>query len=74
MNENSESTTSINIEVKQDNLLVGFQDPLIHVFNKKASSHINTPYFKRKDFEDRRNLILIGNNLSYLCIYLSMYR
>jgi 5'-nucleotidase len=40
-----------------------FQEPLIHVFNKKASSFYDSPFFHRPDSEQRHNIVLIGDSL-----------
>ena len=43
--------------------LSGFEEPTIHVFNKRAETFLETDYFKTKDLDRRSNLILIGDSL-----------
>ena len=45
----------------EDDSLVGFQSPLLHVFNKKATSIQNTSFFSSNNLSERKNVILIGN-------------
>jgi 5'-nucleotidase len=47
-------------------ILVGFEDPVIHVFNKQASSFLHTEFFQHNDLNKRKNLILIGDSLTDL--------
>ncbi len=43
------------------------EEPLLHVFNKKATSfHSISPFFKRDDLLQRKNLLLIGDSLGDL--------
>jgi HAD superfamily hydrolase (TIGR01544 family) len=49
---------------EETGLLKRFVDPLIHVFNKKSATFLETaPFFQRKDMEKRTNMILIGDSL-----------
>lgn len=61
------SNTFIFDNTVSDPKLVGFQEPLLHVFNKKATSfHSISPFFKRQDLLQRKNLLLIGDSLGDL--------
>jgi len=51
---------------EDDYQLIGFSTPSIHVFNKKASSFLETPFFQLTDESDRDNVILIGDSLGDL--------
>lgn len=45
-------------------ILLEFEDPTYHVFNKKASSLArDNGYLKQKDLPNRRNIILLGDSL-----------
>jgi HAD superfamily hydrolase (TIGR01544 family) len=43
--------------------LKSFSLPVIHVFNKKATFFLETPYFTRSDSSQRQNVVLIGDSL-----------
>ena len=44
--------------------LVDFEEPLIHVFNKRARTHReSSTFFSHDDLHHRRNLILLGDSL-----------
>ncbi len=40
-------------------------EPCLHVFNKKSSAFLDTPYFQRPDLPNRTNLLLIGDSLGF---------
>lgn len=46
-----------------NDVLVGFVEPMIHVFNKKASVFIERhPFFKRSDIQEKTNLLMLGDS------------
>lgn len=50
-------------------LLVGFHEPLINVFNKKSSAFVdNHPFFQRADIKTKQNLMLLGDSLGDLAM------
>ena len=53
--------------VDNNELLVGFEEPIFHVLNKRASAikdlETDHPYFTREDLLDRTNLFLFGDSL-----------
>jgi len=54
-------------EVKEEGVLIGFTDPVFHVFNKRAASVLETsPYFHQDDYEHRKNVVLVGDSLGDL--------
>lgn len=54
--------------------LSGFEEPVLHVFNKKAEAFLDTPYFHNDSLVNRTNLILIGDSLGKGVIALPFYR
>eukprot|EP01038_Epipyxis_sp_PR26KG_P011448 gene11448-15336_t len=49
---------------KTNDHLIGFEEPVIHVFNKRSSSFLHTDFFNQPNFSSRSNLILIGDSLT----------
>lgn len=47
----------------QNAILSGFEDPTIHVFNKKSASFLETPFFTATDEASRPHVILIGDSV-----------
>lgn len=46
----------------------GFQEPVIHVFNKRTLDFLeHSPFFRSQDRRVRKNVLLIGS--SYFCAY-----
>jgi 5'-nucleotidase len=43
--------------------VVGWTEPVFHVFNKKASAAAHSPFFSRYDIAHRENVMLIGDSL-----------
>eukprot|EP01041_Mallomonas_annulata_P004008 gene4008-7985_t len=43
--------------------LIGFDEQVFHVFNKKGSSILHTPFLQTGDLCRRKNLLLIGDSL-----------
>lgn len=57
-----------------DGTISTFEEPVIHVFNKKAETFLSThEYFKQDDLASRTNLILLGDSLgkslSFVCVF-----
>ncbi|TFJ86232.1 hypothetical protein NSK_002440 [Nannochloropsis salina CCMP1776] len=51
----------------EDGVLVGFTEPVFHVFNKRAESVLDTSaYFHQIDYEQRKHAILVGDSLGDL--------
>lgn len=51
------------VDADPSDLLVGFVEPMIHVFNKKASVFLNRhPFFKRPDIATKTNLLMLGDS------------
>ena len=50
----------------ETNDLIGFEDPKFHVYNKKASSILNSPFFMAENMDERDNVILLGDSLGDL--------
>lgn len=51
----------------------GFQEPVIHVFNKRTADFMDhSPFFAREDRLTRKNLLLIGNMI-LLCVLFSLF-
>lgn len=46
-----------------DGKVVGFEQPLLHVFNKKSTAYLHTNFFKTADIKDRTHLLLLGDSL-----------
>lgn len=44
-------------------LLTGFDEPLLHVFNKRSTPFLHTDFFTKQHVNDRKNLVLIGDSL-----------
>src|SRR5690606_20357852 len=42
--------------------LTGFQDPVLHVFNKRASTALGHPYFHDPKNQQRTNVLLLGDS------------
>jgi 5'-nucleotidase len=40
-----------------------FEQPLLHVFNKRSSAYLHTPFFKLDDIDQRQCLLLLGDSL-----------
>lgn len=52
---------------KGEEVLVGFSEPVFHVFNKRAASVLDTsPYFHQTDYKERKNVVLVGDSLGDL--------
>ena len=52
---------------KEDGVLTGFTEPVFHVFNKKTASVLDTSsYFHETDYEQRSNVLLVGDSLGDL--------
>jgi 5'-nucleotidase len=52
---------------KEEGVLIGFTEPVFHVFNKRAASVLETsPYFHQTDYEQRKNVVLVGDSLGDL--------
>jgi 5'-nucleotidase len=47
----------------EDEYLIDFATPVLHVCNKKSASFLHTDFFCRTDFSTRRNLIILGDSL-----------
>jgi len=43
--------------------VTGFEQPLLHVFNKKSTAYLHTNFFNTEDIKDRTNLLLLGDSL-----------
>lgn len=43
--------------------LVGWTEPVFHVFNKRATAALHSPFFKKYDLEHRNNVLLIGDSM-----------
>ncbi|ORX55769.1 HAD-superfamily hydrolase [Hesseltinella vesiculosa] len=52
------------MKFNNQDVCVGFNDPLIHVFNKSEFQLETTPYFP--SIKDRSNVILVGDSLGDL--------
>ena len=48
------------------NELTSFSEPTFHVFNKKASSILDSPHFVMNQNGDRENLIILGDSMGDL--------
>lgn len=49
--------------------LIGFEEPVLHVFNKQARHFKDkSAFFHRKDIDNRNNLILLGDSLGDLAM------
>jgi len=52
--------------------LNAFEEPVLHVFNKKSEAYLHTPFFQRPDIlsQSRTSLLLLGDSLgdSNMCI------
>jgi HAD superfamily hydrolase (TIGR01544 family) len=59
----SSAVMAVNNVKKANNELKGFSLPVIHVFNKKSTFFLETPYFTRTDSSQRQNIVLIGDSL-----------
>lgn len=46
-----------------DGKVVGFEQPLLHVFNKKSTAYLHTNFFNTEDIKDRTHLLLLGDSL-----------
>ena len=46
--------------------LVGFEEPLLHVFNKRAAAFPSSKYFSHPDLHRRSHLLLLGDSLGDL--------
>ena len=47
-----------------EDVLTDFEQPLIHVFNKRAATYRNSSaFFAQDDLQNRRNLLLLGDSL-----------
>mmetsp|Transcript_3464 Transcript_3464/g.5400 ORF Transcript_3464/g.5400 Transcript_3464/m.5400 type:complete len:329 (-) Transcript_3464:92-1078(-) len=43
--------------------LLSFEEPLLHVFNKRGSAYLHTPYFSREGQASRTSLLLVGDSM-----------
>lgn len=43
--------------------ICGFEPPVLHVFNKKASTFLGREFFQREDTKARENVLVIGDSL-----------
>jgi HAD superfamily hydrolase (TIGR01544 family) len=43
--------------------VIGFEQPLLHVFNKRSDAYLHTAFFKEPGIEQRRCLLLLGDSL-----------
>lgn len=46
-----------------DGKVTGFEQPLLHVFNKKSTAYLHTNFFNIEDIKDRTHLLLLGDSL-----------
>lgn len=57
------SSMKVPSENSPSDVLVGFVEPMIHVYNKKASAFIDHhPFFKRDDVKEKTNLLMLGDS------------
>jgi len=50
----------------RDGALTGFEDPVFHVFNKRADTILHTPFFRDNDLASRSSVVLLGDSLGDL--------
>jgi len=50
-------------EESGDGKVIGFEQPLLHVFNKKSTAYLHTNFFNTEDIKDRTQLLLLGDSL-----------
>lgn len=56
-------SSSAKVPSTPSDVLVGFVEPMIHVFNKKASVFMDRhPFFKRQDLKEKTNLLMLGDS------------
>ena len=48
---------------EQSGVITGFEQPLLHVFNKKSSAYLHTAFFATPGLEQRQCLLLLGDSL-----------
>lgn len=57
------SSTKVPIEATPSDVLIGFVEPMIHVYNKKASAFMERhPFFKRPDLKEKSTLLMLGDS------------
>lgn len=47
----------------QGDAVVGFSEPVLHVFNKRAANFLSTPFFSVPGVERRGNVLLLGDSI-----------
>lgn len=46
-----------------NDVLNSFEEPVLHVFNKKTEAYLHTGFFQRPDVNHRKSLLLLGDSL-----------
>lgn len=59
----TDDTTGEDSQKILTNHLIGFEEPMLHVLNKKGSSFLHTAFFNRPDYRQRDMTVLIGDSL-----------
>ena len=46
-----------------EGVIIGFDDLIFHVYNKQATSILDSPFLKENGWEERHNVLLLGDSL-----------